>query len=87
MTSKLNEIEKSILILAINSKDTLNIKEASIYSGYSVSHLRLLNKRGTLHFSQPSGKYLFIGKKELDNFLQNFATSSLKIEQLVKIAS
>lgn len=77
MISKLNELEleNAIKLCAINSKATLSLNEASIYSGFSECHLRLLNKNGSLFFSQPTGKKLFISKIELDNFLQQNTSS------------
>ena len=89
MISKSNELEleNAIKKMAINNKVTLSLNEASIYSGFSESRLRLFNKHGFLFFSQPTGKKLFISKIKFDNFLQQNTPSSLDIDNLSILAS
>ena len=85
MISTLDELglANAIKKMAINNKVTLSLEEASIYSGFSQSRLRLLNSNGTLIFPQPTGKKLFISKIVFDNFLQQNTPSSLSNDYLV----
>lgn len=51
------------------SKETLNFKEACLYTGLSNSQLyKLLNGKEVPHY-KPHGKLIFFNRKELDNWL------------------
>ncbi len=64
--AQLDRIERLTLI---GAKNTLDIKEAAIYTGRSVGYLyRLTSERGIPHFKQ-AGK-LYFSKSELDEWMQ-----------------
>ena len=51
------------------SKETLNFKEACLYTGLSSSQLyKLLNGKEVPHY-KPHGKLIFFNRKELDSWL------------------
>ena len=55
--------------LLVASKTVLSLEEAAVYSGYSTSTLYKYSAAGFLPCSKPNGKYIFIEKVALDNWL------------------
>lgn len=80
---ELNELVKSIDRMTLNTKGVLTLEEAAIYSGYSQSHLRKLNKEGIVRFSSPSFKKMFIDRKQLENDLTKYSIRLDSISSLV----
>lgn len=64
--SRLDRIERLTLIAA---KNTLDLQEAVIYTGYSEGHIyRLTSERRIPHFKE--SRKLYFDKKELDAWMQ-----------------
>lgn len=65
--SKLDEIRRATLI---GSKDTLNLEECAMLTGYSIQSLyTFTSKRIIPHFKR--GNYLFFSKQEIEKWLQS----------------
>ena len=65
MQSQIDRLERMLSY----SKETLNFKEACLYTGLSSSQLyKLLNGKEIPHY-KPHGKLIFFNRKELDNWL------------------
>lgn len=63
-------------------KDTLNFKEACLYTGLSSSQLYKLANAGKVPHYKPSGKLLFFSKRELDGWLcRNQEDGSLALDE------
>lgn len=77
MQSQIDKLEQ----LLSCSKETLNFKEACLYTGLSSSQLyKLLNGKEVPHY-KPHGKLIFFNRKELDNWLcSNKRNTELAIE-------
>ena len=63
--AQVEKVEKMLYCI----KDTLNFKEACLYTGLSGSQLYKLAKDGTTPHYKPSGTLLFFSKRELDGWL------------------
>lgn len=65
--SKLEDIRRATLI---GSKDTLNIEECAMLTGYSVQSLyTFTSKRQIPHFKR--GNYLYFSKKAVEQWMQS----------------
>ena len=62
---KIDELEKLIKMQNILAKEVLDIKEASAFTGYSISTLHTYCHRGNLSYYKPRGKRVFFKKEEL----------------------
>lgn len=66
MMARLERIEKLTLI---GAKNTLDLQEAVLYTGYSEGHIyRLTSERRIPHFKE--SRKLYFDKKELDAWMQ-----------------
>ncbi len=66
LTARLDRIEQLALI---GAKNTLDLEEAALYTGYSTGHLyRLTSNRAIPHYKQ--SRKLYFDKKELDAWMQ-----------------
>lgn len=65
MQAQIENVEKMLYCI----KDTLNFKEACLYTGLSNSQLYKLAKNGNIPHYKPSGKLLFFSRRELDGWL------------------
>lgn len=63
--AQMEKVEKMLYCI----KDTLNFKEACLYTVLSSSQLYKLAKNGRVPHYKPSGKLLFFSKRELDGWL------------------
>ena len=63
--AQVENVEKMLYCI----KDTLNFKEACLYTGLSSSQLYKLANAGKVPHYKPSGKLLFFSKRELDGWL------------------
>lgn len=52
-------------------KHFLSPKEASVYTGISVRYLYQLIREKKISHSRPSGKMIFLEKKDLDSFVMS----------------
>lgn len=66
LTARLDRIEQLTLI---GAKNTLNLEEAALYTGFSTGHLyRLTSSRAIPHYKQ--SRKLYFSKAELDKWMQ-----------------
>lgn len=59
-----------------NSKDILNVEEASRYLSLSKSYLYKLAEKNELPFFCPAGKKYYFRRADLDGYLTRFRTAS-----------
>ena len=79
---KLVEIEQRVRSLLITRKRVLTLKEASDYSGLSLSNLYKRTSTNEIPHSKPSGKIIYIERKKFEKYLlQNPIKVSADIEQ------
>ena len=64
---KLEEIESKIEEQILNTKEFLDLNEASKYMKLSKSALYKLTSKGEITFYQPGGKKIFFYKSDLHN--------------------
>jgi excisionase family DNA binding protein len=78
----LEELRNMIENQGINSKEVLNMVEASKYLELSLSHLYKLTSTGLIPHYKPNGKKLYFKRSELDAWLlRNRATTKEEIDQ------
>ncbi len=65
MQSQIDKLER----LLSCSKETLNFKEACLYTGLSSSQLYKLLRGSDLPHYKPHGKLIFFNRKEIDDWL------------------
>lgn len=63
--AQVEKVEKMLYCI----KDTLNFKEACLYTGLSSSQLYKLTKNGGIPHYKPNGKLLFYSRRELEGWL------------------
>lgn len=74
---KLDEIKSMLL----GQKTVLTFDEATVYTGFSRSHLYKLTSSGKIPHSKPKGKMIFFDKAELTKWLlQNPIKTADEIE-------
>ncbi|MDG4945115.1 helix-turn-helix domain-containing protein [Weeksellaceae bacterium KMM 9713] len=66
---QLHEIEKSLEELKSNTKEILNLEEASKYLGISKSYLYKLTSGNKITYYRPEGKLIYFRKEDLDKYL------------------
>jgi excisionase family DNA binding protein len=75
-------LKKEIKIRNLYRKRLLTIEEASKLSGVSVSYIQKLTSSKQLPHSKPTGKLIFIHRRDLENFLsQNYISSNDEVER------
>lgn len=52
-------------------KNTLTVKELSLYTGWKISYIYKKTCDGTLKYSKPLGKTIFFSKLWIDEFLMS----------------
>lgn len=67
--NKFYNILVEIRNLMLMNKDTMNIDEVSLYTGYEKSYLYKLTSEAKIPHSKPGGKSIFFQKKEIDEWL------------------
>lgn len=72
---KLDRIEK---MLEGYQKEILNVNELVKYTGFKKSQIYSLVHKNLIPFSKPNGKYLFFAKAEIDLWLLQNKTPSIK---------
>ena len=70
----MSEEKESDLLMVLHKmfvvqKSVLDIKELSLYTGFSSSAIYKMTSRGEIPFSQPMGRKLFFNKVEIDKWL------------------
>lgn len=69
-------IKKEVKLRNLHFKRFLTVEQAAIVSGVSKSHIQKLVASKKLPHSKPTGKLVFIQRKDLFNFLsQNYISS------------
>ena len=73
---------EEIKSLLIQSKTTLNFKEAARYIGISPGYLYKLTSAGMIPFSKPTGKMNFFSKSKLDEWLLSNQSKSRQQKEI-----
>lgn len=77
-------LKKEIKQRNLFRKRLLSIEEASNLSGVSVSYIQKLTASKQLPHSKPTGKLIFIHRKDLETFLsQNYISSNDEVDSKV----
>ena len=77
-------LKKEIKQRNLYRKRLLSIEEASNLSGVSVSYIQKLTASKQLPHSKPTGKLIFIHRKDLEAFLsQNYISSNDEVDSKV----
>ena len=77
-------LKKEIKQRNLYRKRLLSIEEASNLSGVSVSYIQKLTASKQLPHSKPTGKLIFIHRKDLETFLsQNYISSNDEVSSSV----
>lgn len=66
---QINEWLQRIEGLLVANKSILNMREASIFTGLSISHLYKLTSTGGIPCYKPGGKGLYFNREELEAWL------------------
>jgi excisionase family DNA binding protein len=66
---QINERLQRIEGLLVSNKSVLNMREASILTGLSISHLYKLTSTGGIPCYKPGGKGLYFNREELEAWL------------------
>ena len=85
MNTELEEIKSLLLELkemqSLSCKQIFNVREASLYTGFSEKYIRCLCNNGAISYSQPE-RSIFIKKKDLDAYMmRNQRKSRYEIEK------
>ena len=67
---QINDRLKRIESLLVTNKTVLNMREASILTGISLSHLYKLTCTGGIPCYKPTGKAIYFNREELEAWLQ-----------------
>lgn len=67
--NKFYDILVEIRNLMLMNKETMNIDDVSLYTGYEKSYLYKLTSEEKIPHSKPGGKRIFFQKKEIDEWL------------------
>ncbi len=65
LIKKIDELKELIKKQNVLAKEVMDINEASVFTGYSVSTLHTYCHRGYLPYYKPRGKRVFFKKEEL----------------------
>lgn len=77
-------LKKEIMQSNLYRKRLLTIKQTSIISGVSKSYIQKLVASKKLPHSKPTGKLIFIHRRDLEKFLsQNYIASNDEVENTV----
>lgn len=77
-------LKKEIKLRNLYRKRLLTIEQASMVSGVSKSYIQKLVASKKLSHSKPTGKLIFIHRRDLENFLsQNYIASHDEVESNV----
>ncbi|NTW87763.1 MAG: helix-turn-helix domain-containing protein [Desulfobulbaceae bacterium] len=66
---QINERLQRIEGLLVSNKSVLNMREASVLTGLSISHLYKLTSTGGIPCYKPGGKGLYFNREELEAWL------------------
>jgi excisionase family DNA binding protein len=66
---RLDYIESLVKLSAISQKRVLTLQEVSWYTGRSLSNLYKLTSSGELPMSKPEGKYIYVDRLELEEWM------------------
>lgn len=66
----INERLQRIEGLLVANKSVLNMREAAIFTGLSISHLYKLTSTGGIPCYKPTGKAIYFNRHELEDWLQ-----------------
>lgn len=81
---ELRFLKKEIKLRNLYRKRLLTIEQASIISGVSKSYIQKLVASKKLSHSKPTGKLIFIHRKDLEAFLsQNYIASNDEVESKI----
>ena len=81
---ELRFLKKEIKLRNLYRKRLLTIAQASIVSGVSISYIQKLVASKKLSHSKPTGKLVFIHRRDLETFLsQNYIPSNDEVESSV----
>ena len=69
---EMKAIKKSLLQIELGKKEVFTLDEAVKYSGISKNYLYKLSSRGDLPVFKPTGKLIYIDRKDLIAFLRRF---------------
>ena len=78
MTYLKQEIEALFKKASLNTKQVLNVEEASEYTGLSTSTLYKLTSSRRIPHSKPSGKKVFFSREALDEWMLKNPVSCLE---------
>lgn len=67
--NKFYDVLIQIRNLMLMNKETMNIDDVSLYTGYEKSYLYKLTSEAKIPHSKPGGKSIFFQKKEIDEWL------------------
>lgn len=71
--------------LMLMNKETMNIDDVSLYTGYEKSYLYKLTSERKIPHSKPGGKSIFFRREEIDEWLnRNPIKTKLQIEEEAK---
>lgn len=77
-----NELKQLITQTNLSQKKALTLKEASAYTGRSLSNIYKLTSTGEIPHSKPEGKLIYFDREELEKWmLKNPIKTSEQIEQ------
>lgn len=84
LKKELRFLKKEIKQRNLYRKRLLTIEQASIVSGVSKSYIQKLVAAKKIPHSKPTGKLIFIHRRDLENFLsQNYIASNDEVESNV----
>ncbi len=66
---RLEEIEKNLFSIKLQSKEILTLEEAADYMGMKKSYLYKLTSSNKIKFFSPLGKLIYFLKEDINNFL------------------
>lgn len=73
LEKKIDNLSKALLF----KKDMMNMREASEYTGLSLSYLYKLTHTNAIPHSKPTGKKIYFEREKLDAFLKNGAVKTV----------
>lgn len=79
MEKILKQLQELKQLTLLGTKNALNIEEAALLTGYSISRLRKLVASNAIpYYKSTGGKFIYFNKKELENWMLAYRVNTSK---------
>lgn len=84
LTREIQSLKKEVKKSNLSRKRIYTLTEASIVAGVSLSYIQKLISSNQIPYSKPTGKLIFIRRRDLEQFLmRNIISSNDEVETIV----